>query len=453
MSRIRTILLCALLVRVLLPIIAITLHGDRNVFHAPDTLSYLAPATSLTEEGAFQVNSNPEIRRTPGYPLLLTVGLFTGSMEATIIAFQILLGLISVYGVYALTRRLPLIKEPWSSRAASIAALLYAADPLSMFFTVQLLTETLFTTLFVGHLYGMVRYFETRSLKFLGMAAIFLAAAIFVRPIAYYWPFFVVIILLGCSQKNSVRLMTRVVSVGLFLSILITPIALWQVRNFVQTGYRGFSAITDQNLYFYIGASVLAENNGARFLDVRENLADQLQHEVTLRNLTQSQRYKYMGREGIRIVLSQPLTYLPIHLQGILRSILDPGANGYLRFFKLDSAPNGLLANTLDQGVASLLLNVIRTQPLILIANLLFGIFLSAQLLLAGTGLRVPIKRIEIFLLLLSSVLYFLIVAGGPAAYSRFRHPVMPVISIFAGLGTTYISSRYGRHVSNTAKQ
>ena len=258
------------------------------------------------------------------------------------IALQILIGLMSVYAVYLLAHRLVIFREPWNSRAAVRAASLYAIEPLSVLFTTLLLTETLFTALFLGHLHGMMRYLETRSLRFIGLAGLFGAAAIFVRPLAYYWPLVAAGLLLGYGVLDRRALARRLVAAVLLVVISMVPIGLWQVRNSVQTGYRGFSAIREHNLYLYLGASVLAANEGNSFTDVRDRLDNTLDQKMALLEWGPAQRFEYMGREGMRIIVSQPLTYMAIHVKGVVRSLVDPGANEYLKFFKLYPESGGI---------------------------------------------------------------------------------------------------------------
>ena len=441
-TRIGAILLLALLARLLVPLGAVAVHGDSGVFHAPDTDSYLSTATSLVEEGRFAQSGEAEIRRTPGYPLLLTIGVLAGRPEAVTIILQVLIGMLSVYGVYALARRLAMFGKPWDSSVASLAALLYALDPLSVLYSSVLLSETLFTALLIAHLYGLIRYLETRSLHFVGLAALFAAAAAYVRPVAYFWPLVAAGLLLGYAVFGERRLTGRVVPVVLLVVISMTPIALWQVRNFVQTGYRGFSSIGDRNLYSYLGASVLAASERRPYADVRRRLDDELDQHQEQHDWTPTQRYEYMGREGARLILSQPTTYLGIHLRGIVRALVDPGANWYLRLYRLYPTSGGLLSQTVDRGILSTLATVAREQPRVLVANLLLGLVLGGQLLLAGVGLlRILPRPNEAVVMLLGSAVYFLVVTGGPAAHSRFRHPVMPVVCLLAGYGAAFLWS------------
>ncbi len=63
-------------------------HGaaDLHTLHTDDTPTYLAPAESLLASGTFYGGTVPEIFRTPGYPLLLTAGLWAGHVELITVA-------------------------------------------------------------------------------------------------------------------------------------------------------------------------------------------------------------------------------------------------------------------------------------------------------------------------------------------------------------------------------
>jgi 4-amino-4-deoxy-L-arabinose transferase-like glycosyltransferase len=130
----------ALLLRALLPILGYCYTHDVTIFYTPDTASYVAPARELVVHHQFFSDGSPEIIRTPGYPLLLTVGLVLGRLEFVTITLQVLLSCFTVFMVY---RTADLLFE--SEEIAVIAAGLYAIDPLSILFASQLAAETLFT--------------------------------------------------------------------------------------------------------------------------------------------------------------------------------------------------------------------------------------------------------------------------------------------------------------------
>ena len=79
-----------------------------------NTHSYVAPAQSLLADGTFSRDGTPEIVRTPGYPLLLAIGLLSGHAELVTVGLHIILSVASIALVYGLA---------WELTANSAAAL------------------------------------------------------------------------------------------------------------------------------------------------------------------------------------------------------------------------------------------------------------------------------------------------------------------------------------------
>ena len=109
---------------------------DPSVFYQPDTPTYLAPARELLAHCTFTVGGQPELARTPGYPLLLVPGVWLGHPVAVSIALQIVLSALTVAGVFVLAHELFADR-----RVARIAAVLYAVEPLSVVYSAVLLAE------------------------------------------------------------------------------------------------------------------------------------------------------------------------------------------------------------------------------------------------------------------------------------------------------------------------
>lgn len=116
---------------------------DPTIFCTGDTPQYIVLACELIAHHRFFSDGSPEARvwnspvapapeiiRTPGYPLLFTVGLLVGRLAFITIALQILLSCFTVYTVY---RTAGLLFE--SERMALSAAILYATEPLAVPFS------------------------------------------------------------------------------------------------------------------------------------------------------------------------------------------------------------------------------------------------------------------------------------------------------------------------------
>ena len=244
----------ALFLRTLLPILGYCYTRDVTIFYTPDTASYIVPARELVAHHRFFSDGAPEIIRTPGYPLLLTVGLLLGRLELATITLQILLSCFTVFMVY---RTACLLFE--REEIAIIAAGLYAIDPLSILFASLLAAETLFTAVVMVGVYYLVRYLRRQSLGDLLVSAGALAASVYVRPIGYFLPMIIAPGLaawaLVTHRQNKLRVLAHACA---FVIVSVGLTGLWQVRNKVETGYSGFSAIASDNMYFILAASVLA---------------------------------------------------------------------------------------------------------------------------------------------------------------------------------------------------
>ena len=335
--RILLILGIALLLRALLPVASLLAVGSDKGFRFPDTGSYLRPAEEMLRTGRFTIGGEPEIRRTPGYPLLLVPGILLGSPVLVTIALQAALSLATVWLVYRTAQLLF-----GSADTAAAAALLYALEPLSILYTTVILAETLFTALIVASFFCLADYLKRRqSLLSVVLAAASLAASIYVRPVSYYLPFLVALVLAAALLLRH-RKLAYLLHAAVFLAVSFGPLAAWQARNRAQTGYGGFSAITAVNLHHCQAASIRARLEGKSYQEVRwEDHPEQSSWSAV-------QRYEVWKREGIGLVMEHPVLYAGIHLKGMARILFDPGAMDYLKV--LGAAPRARRHAGQDRG-------------------------------------------------------------------------------------------------------
>jgi len=228
----------------------------------------------------------------------------------------------------------------------------------------------------------------------------------------------------------------------IFLAISMGLVAAWQVRNRIETGYRGFSAISDLNLYLYQGASAQAKAEGLPFRDVQQRLRTFEGHPEHI-SWTEAQRYAFMRREGVRMILGHKLAYARIHLGGMVRILFDPGSVDYLKVFLSYPRLGGTLANIADRGLMPVVLGLIRGNPLVFWTQLALFALLAAYYVLALWGLfRRSLAGVWEKIALVAVITYFVAVSGGPHGYSRFRHPAMPFLCVLAGFGLYSLAVR-----------
>jgi hypothetical protein len=424
-----------LFLRLLFPVIGYAHARSTSIFLDPDTDTYILPARSLIVAHRFYTGGTPEIIRTPGYPILLTLGLFDHHLIRTTVLVQIMLSCATIYLVYRSTKLI------FANEASGlIAATLYAVEPLSILYCSQLLTETLFTFLSTLWLYSLLKYLRFHHLSLLLFSAVVLAASIYVRPIGYFLPIYVGAVLIGFAIFAPRRHAIRVVHAVLFALVAVGLLLPWQIRNAKEARYPGFAGISAVNMYFYLAASVLAVQHHSAFFTEQHELGYLNDRIYFARHPEQASwpqgaRLNFIETEAHRILMQNKGLYFKIHLSGIARALLDSGATSWLIFFELYKRGGGILGSLDDHSLTKNVYMLLRLKPLVFWTNALLFPFELIYLLGAFVTVcskRLLVPRIAVPFLI---VIYYLVIAGGPAALGRFKHPAMPIISILAGFG------------------
>ncbi|HEX4145209.1 MAG TPA: glycosyltransferase family 39 protein [Pirellulales bacterium] len=429
------LLLLGLLLRVALFAVAWHHSPDLASLYHGDTPGYLEPAKSLLSHGAFANQGVPELVRTPGYPLLLSLGVALGHVEAVTISLQMLLSLVTIVVIYRLTRSLT------GSRPAAIAAGLFlAVEPMSLIYTSYLSTETLFTCLLVLMVAALVRYDRSHSFAMLTVAAALLATATLVRPISYFLPPVIALALLGRAYWRVESRLRCAVAALVFLVVAHGPAVAWQARNWAVAGYGGFSAISSVNLYFFQAASIVAHQQHQSLEAMQREMGIHdfvglYEGDPKVRGDRQVENFRFMQREASRLIHQHPWVYANIHLRGLIKLMLDPGASDLLVL--IDRFPSGLMRERpMDSGILAVVRHILRQTPAELCSKALLAIVPAVIYLAAAFGCLRCLGRWNWNLTLVMLVAgYLWIVAGGPTGIARLRHPVMPLACVASGIG------------------
>ena len=154
------------------------------------------------------------------------------------------------------------------------------------------------------------------------------------------------------------------------------------------------------------------------------------------RTWSPGERFEHMGAEGARLVRENLPLYARLHVAGTVRVLLDPAAIDLLKPYRLYPAQGGLLDRIVTHGLSDGLRYLFRTRPFAASWLVGLGIVLGVVYLLALRGLLVQRHFLEpSVILLVACIAYFVVIAGGPVAVSRFRHPAMPMLCVLAAAG------------------
>ena len=423
----------------------------QRIFHT-DSGSYVRPALALWHIGRFsrtpEEPKNPEIVRTPGYPLMMT-GVFRlfGENYTAIILLQIALSVMTLVLVYRLGSIL------WNTQVAILGVLLLSLDIPTVIVTQRLLTETLFTCIILlGILLLILSAGTPRYALFLaGTAGLCFGFATLIRPVAYYMPIPIVLGGIVMYRKSRRISWTRIFCYcGLLLLPYILLVGGWQYRNYRLTGKAEFSYIQGANFLFYRCAGIIAERDGISAAEARHQLgfrryAD-VHPETTDWSIAQlDTRWK---QEGAALIRQHPQIFLKSQFKGMLTMLIGPGEQSLLEYIDGNSASGGPLRDLFRLSFQKYLQTWVieRTGDVAMIG------FSVGHLLLIYACLPISLWAIlrtrdqswAFHLVIWLVMLYFVAVSAGPGAYSRFRIPIMPFFSLYAGHGIFQIIRRKG---------
>jgi hypothetical protein len=433
--------IAAAVVRLALMALLIARNGV-NALSQADTASYLEPGRNLLLHGRFMADGVPDLVRTPGYPLFLAITSLAGLPAAALA--NVILSVFTVILVWKLG-----LEAFGNDRIALGAAWIFALEPVSITYSSVLLSESLFLALFLLSLERLVVFLHGRRLPVLVAAGLWLAAATFVRPVTYYLPvalalglFLVMVRVPGLRWKAP----------ALLLISVLPWFAAWQIRNWIETGYGGFSSISEMNLYFFVAADVTARVEHRPYMEVRNEFGytfftghsgqDYLFLPYLARypeqaGWSQGKRLAFMHAQASGIIRAHAGVFLHACSAHFFKTVFDPGAGSFDALMN-PGDPRHIAGLLINEGVVRGTIKLAKTYPWILAEKAAFAVVLLGLYLLAARGVFRCGMHNACLWLLLGILLYFLSIsglAGGQGADSRYRQPIMPIVCILASAG------------------
>jgi Dolichyl-phosphate-mannose-protein mannosyltransferase len=381
--------------------------------YSADTPSYLIPAANLLHgQGFVNALHQPELRRTPGYPLILAIFQARPLKLDYLIILQHALCVALAVAVAALILRFT------TSRPAALLASLALSLDFATLRTANLLLSEITATVLIGLASWALYRAMTQPKKFLPavVAGLLGGCTALVRPAAVLWFVPMSIYLFLALRSRALRPVLVLIASFLFLP------ALWTARNYFEAGYPGMSTVGAEDLLGYRAAATLAIQQPGDYLTNTLKMNNALgaqacrdlerTYQRDCQNITEAQWAAYCTHEGMKIILANPFSYLRSVLRGLAYTLFGGGAEALSSTTGLN--PRAAAAVVLAQTVPEL------------------------ALVLAGCWYWYRKER-TLFWLLILTVGYFLLISAGGEAYSRFRVPVMPMYALLIGGGVAQL--------------
>jgi hypothetical protein len=417
----RYILLFAIDLLLRVPVILLVMANPARAVPMGDPPGYLRLAVNLTEHGVYSqaaaVPYLPDADRTPGYPLFLaSIFAIAGPSMAAVAVAQSVLHALTGLLVARLGENLF-----GSARIGSAGALCWAAAPIPAIFCGILLTETLFTPVFLLTLLLLSKPSVRRAAFAGGIAGI----GILIRPIAFLiWPaLFPTFVIRSRGRK-------AMVDFAAFSAVLAAVLSPWMYRNAVVFGTPTLAAVQGVNLLYNTAAGYIAWMDGLTLAEAR--------------TVTEQNYFAYLEQEGLqpanpveesnaesalamRILLADPIRGFWFNGVDSLNGF-RPGASYMFVFL----SPGTLEPDDLAEGELSPAVSNID-RPEILLTMVLLSAFYGFLFLLAAAGIisllrKRDWKTLSLFLLPSLILLYL----PGISSNARFRIPIEPLMCLLA---------------------
>jgi hypothetical protein len=418
-----------------------------------DTGTYVRPALALLRWGAFspspEAAPEPEINRTPGYPLLIaaTWGAL-GARPWALPALGALLSSGTALVAAGLATRL------FGARAALLTAILVSCEPGTFFRSLDVLSDTPFTfslTLFVAALAGYACGDGTSPAR----AGLWLALATLVRPLSYYLiPLAAVLVLVVARRAGRTPLAASGAAAAL-LAPAVLLVGGWEARNLVRANAFTLSPIASSELLFYRAAPVLAWAEGVPVPEMQGRLGNRERWYRsgggTEREIFGDARYADLypatsglslveldarwRRQAFAILGSHPFLAAGMALKGAAVLLLTPPSLLLSAHYGLFSPDATLLALYEDQRLGAFAARLARVAPWLFAVSAGLVVFLVALWAAAVRGLwdaraEVPVA---VHAALVGTFLYVVAVSAGfESTDDRYRLPLVPIACVYA---------------------
>ncbi|MEK9181286.1 MAG: glycosyltransferase family 39 protein, partial [Patescibacteria group bacterium] len=387
----------------------------------------------------------PNAAWPPVFPFLL--GMLGSSRLWVYLIFQILIASASVAVLYKIGFLV------FSRRTALLAGLVFALDPISAFWSINLLSETLFTFLFLLSLYFLIKFWKEGSNGVVFFSALFLGLATLTRVVTSLFP---AIILVFCLFAAGMPGKRKLAAILIFAAVFIATLSPWLARN--QRVFESFSLsyIPTYNWYWYNARQFYAYKNHLSQSEAK-TIFLQWREEAVADNPKLDNHLKlqpFYAQKAFQIIAQDPAGYLRLHLTNTAAVFLSTGWDDMaLAWTGRDSDVN--LTGVLQGGGIGQLfikhpgLALEKVMLLIFYLAILLGAILSLKLKRApfypvrecpatGRGAHFPHTNMGfnaphkfsngVYFLFFLAIFAFFGLSVGAGASARFRLPVQPLL-------------------------
>lgn len=400
---------------------------------------YLRIAENLIKHGSFSIMDSapflPDSYIAPGYPFLLAFfKIFTNQLWPVGL-LQVILGGVTAFFVYRLGGL-------WGKRIGLIAALLFALEPTMAFWAPLILTETVFTFLFVLAIYWFVFSVKCSLPRYYFLSAFILGLAALVRPSAQY--VFYLLVLFGAVRIFSKDWKKRLIYLLIFAAIFNATISPWLIRNYeawgkVKLSSAGWYLLSVVNTTEYIKFWKYFPPEEITAIPARQPCGE---NETADWNFDCEDQY---GDYVKAVWRANPPAAIAVHLVGLAPFFLGDGYMNILRTFWPEiKQPSVLFGARNLAGLPSVPFKLTDIYALVFWIGKFFWVIIYSMMLY-GIIIFLRDKEKLLWILLFLGIIAAIALPAGAISYARYRMPVNYLIFLIFAFGLDRLLKKYGR--------
>ena len=426
------LLLALLLVRL---VFAALVYKRPELALANDTDRYIPIANALLDKQALVPNPAHTglLLNTVGYPLFLAaVFLIQGHVPGDIALAQLVISGLLVLIMYLALMR-PVGKTP-----ALISAIILLLDPLTILWSMTVLTETLFAVVLGLSALAITTWAATGRLVNLILAGLCCGLACLVKPYATLivgvWAIALIFYPGAEREEGHVAALRGARRAFVFVLPALLLIVPWIVQNGLIWNCPALASVDRVTMRDYVAAKVLSETDHVPL--------DQVQAQLRARDPGVCPRD---SAYYLNVVLGHAATYAKLHLAGTMPVLIGTNFDRWLQYFGIQYSLPDLWGPLVDGGFGKLLAVLVtewlRFPQCLTLMFLLIGfqlVFYALALRGAATFRIAKSPSTRWNIIVLSLAILVLVLTPGQGGNERFRVPVQPLLAILVAYGLAW---------------
>ncbi|GEM_PF-459096 len=435
----------------LVPFILILAFVGSKGLELGDSIQYLGLAKALLAGHGFALDGTPFFYRTIGYPLFLAGGLAVFQSTAGFILFQIVLASFVPLAVLRLGRELRLGK-----RATWIAAWITALEPHLVYYSLTIMTESIYTLLLlIGFIY-IFRAMETKRLSDSVRTGVVFGIGMLLKPLLQFFPPVLFLLMLPWWRRiNWRQVLIHAAVIMVTIGVVVSP---WIYRNYRTFWSFSLSSQGSDVALFYLGTSIVALRDHISYqvaeTKVRQDFISDTGLSLAMRGTDQS---TVRSRVALSYIKENPSIFVRLLAINTISFWTSSNYNSFLNYYHLiPRIDHSVLPPThyLAQGRVGDLFSSfwkIFSQPFYLVGVLgrIIWIILTTLFVygLLAAYRRIPERRFQL-LCLVAVCMYFTMTmwVEGLGIEGRLRYPLMPIEFLYAAYGWCLLRKKKERN-------